>query len=222
MTYNYNEVPEPPRQAFTRVCSKCSAQAMTTEDHCPNCGASYMRQRGFSKRGKIALTASIIAILLIAGLTGLLVKRSSDQHAAKVAAAKSRAAASSSAAVIAKSQAAAAAAAAAAESSSAAAAASAAADTLERDRRKVIVEAMQASITKDARKDVSDGILDGPIKRTECTPVGGGSDDLLQDTTGQFSCIAVNKISSDGTESGYRFTAVVNWSTTEYTWHLGS
>jgi hypothetical protein len=213
---------EPPtsggKQAFTRVCSKCSTQATTTEDHCPNCGASYMRQRGLSKRGKIALAASVIALLIIAGVVALLARHSSDQHAAKVAAAKSRAAASSSAAAVARSEAAAAA----ASSSAEAASESAAADTLERERRKLIVEDMQASMTKDARKDVSDGVLDGPIKKTECTPVGGGSNDLLEDTTGQFSCIAVNKISSDGTESGYQFTAVVNWTTTQYSWHLGN
>ena len=39
--------------------------------------------------------------------------------------------------------------------------------------------------------------------------------------TGTFECIAVNKKNADGSSSGYRFSAAINWGK-DYTWHLGS
>jgi hypothetical protein len=77
-------------------------------------------------------------------------------------------------------------------------------------------------VTKDAKKDVADGVLDGPILRTECTPVGGGNSDPLAAHTGNWSCLAVTKDDlSSGTSEGYAFSATVNYDDGSYTWHLG-
>lgn len=95
-------------------------------------------------------------------------------------------------------------------------------DRAERAVRHELVGEMQASITKDARKDVTNGLLDGPILSTTCNPLGGGSSDDLTALTTTFECIAVTKKNPDGTESGYRFAATANWNDSSYTWRLGS
>jgi 3-oxoacyl-ACP reductase-like protein len=173
------------------------------------------------KRVKVITAASVVALLIVAGLVvGLLAKHSLDQHQAKVAAA-SRSASAAAVAAASRTAAAKASAAAAKASAAAAAAAKSIEQTAERTRRKAIVKSLQADVTKNARKDVADGVLDGPIKYTDCTPLGGGSSDILLDKTGEFSCVAVNKITGT-TESGYQFSAVVNWSAGSYSWHLGS
>ncbi|HWF24168.1 MAG TPA: hypothetical protein VG275_01875 [Solirubrobacteraceae bacterium] len=89
--------------------------------------------------------------------------------------------------------------------------------------RRVLVGSLQASITKDAQKDVDNGILSGPnMLRAVCTPVGGGNiQDTLADHTGDWSCLAVNQDNPDGTSSGYRFSGTINYDTGTYTWHLG-
>ena len=81
---------------------------------------------------------------------------------------------------------------------------------------------LQTSVTKDAKKDVADGVLTGPILRTECTPVGGGNSDPLAAHTGKWDCTAVTKDDLDaGTSEGYSFSATVNYDDASYSWHLG-
>jgi hypothetical protein len=63
--------------------------------------------------------------------------------------------------------------------------------------------------------------LTGPILSVSCTALGGGSSDDLTSLTGTFECIAVNQKNADGSSSGYRFSATINWNK-DYTWHLGS
>lgn len=132
-----------------------------------------------------------------------------DALASQVAASSSAAASSSSAAAAAK-------AAAAAEASAAAAS-----EDTERAVRKVYVGELETSIEKDAKSRVTKGSLTGPIKRVSCTPTGGGSLDDLTSLTTTFECIAVNKTNKDKTESGYIFTATMNWDDASYSWHLG-
>lgn len=81
--------------------------------------------------------------------------------------------------------------------------------------------ALEESVLKDAKSRVGKGVLDGPITRASCTPLGGGSTDDLTAITGTFECIAVNKTEADGSESDYRFSATVNWNEASYSWHLG-
>lgn len=219
----YGGAPEPTAppvlpDALNKVCPKCSVQAQTDGAFCPHCGSPYVGKRGHGPSKW--LIVSIVGVVVLAGLVA---KHSSDQeHARKIAAAKS----SSASVVAARVQAAAsrsaeaAAAASAAEASRSLAAEQSAAERAMRDK---MVKEMERSITKDARKDVAAGILDGPILSTDCTPSNGGStDDLTARTTG-FSCLAVtSKNPSDGTERGYSFTALMDWSAGSYSWHLGS
>jgi mannitol-specific phosphotransferase system IIBC component len=198
----------PPEPLPSRVCPKCSTQSFTSGNFCPHCGASYVKRTGASKRTKLTVLAAVIVVLLAAGaVAGLVLKNSHDKSIAKH---KQQAAASSSAAAASESRAAA---------SSAAADAKRIQDDATRADRKSLVKALEASVTKDAKKDVSDGLLDGPIKHTQCDPANGTSDLLRASNT--FQCTAVTKVSSDGTESGYVFSATVNWSAESYSWHLG-
>jgi hypothetical protein len=184
--------PELPTAAPTRVCRRCSTQSVTAEPICPQCGASYIRQ----SRRPSKLTLSVIgAVVLALALVGaILIKNSRDRHNEAVAAAQSRSAAASSSAAAAASSSAAAAASVAAEAASSSAAAKRRADSVERARRKDLITFLEKTIKKDAAKDVNLGIIDGPIIRVDCTPVGGGSSDDLTSKTGAFSCIAVNTV----------------------------
>lgn len=168
-----------------------------------------------SARTKLAAGATAVGVLIAGAVVAFALNIRANNQEDQRAAAASSSAASSSAAVVA-----------AAEASSAAASSSAAAktaaDELERERRQLIVAELEKSVTKHAKKLVKDDLLDGPIKHLSCTPIGDGSGDLLLDATGQFSCMAVTDVNEDeGTESGYRYSATVNWTAESYTWHLG-
>lgn len=52
-------------------------------------------------------------------------------------------------------------------------------------------------------------------------PVGGGSTDDLTETTTVFECFAANEDNGDGTMSGCKYHATMNWSTSEFTYGLG-
>jgi hypothetical protein len=67
---------------------------------------------------------------------------------------------------------------------------------------------------------VADGLLDGPILSTTCTPTGTSADDLNV-SAATYDCLAVTNNNADGTSSGYTFTANVNFDDESYTWHLG-
>lgn len=96
-----------------------------------------------------------------------------------------------------------------------------AADTEERNYRKSIIRQMQKSITKDAKKDVESGYLEGPIYYTTCDPLGGGSADDLTAITTTFSCMAVNEKLKGDMVRGYSYSATANWDEGSWTWHLG-
>lgn len=91
----------------------------------------------------------------------------------------------------------------------------------ERDERAQLIKQMQKSITKDAREDVSDGVLTGPIFYTSCDPLGGGSIDDLTALTTTFECIAVNEKLDDGGARGYVYSATMNWDEYSWSWRLG-
>lgn len=195
----------------TKICRKCSVQSLTLGGYCPSCGTPYIAQRRFANVNKrIVLIAAAVLIVVIAGI-GITVN---IQHTNQVNA--EQAAAASAAEAENKRQ---------AEATRAAAAATAAkqaADTSKRAQRKVIITALEDSVLKDAESRVTKGVLEGPITRASCTPLGGGSSDDLTAITGTFQCIAVNKTEPDGSSSGYRFSATVNWNDASYSWHLGS
>jgi hypothetical protein len=86
-------------------------------------------------------------------------------------------------------------------------------------QRNSIVSALQGAVKKDALKDVSDGLLNGPILKADCQPAS--ATDQTASTIANYSCLAVSSTAADGTESGYRFTATINIKTGSYTWKLG-
>lgn len=200
-----------PQEPQTKVCRKCSVQNLTLGDYCPNCGVPYIARRRLANvNRRVVLIVTAVLIAVIAGFAIAL----NVQHTNQVQA--EQAAAASAAEVENKRQAEA------TRASEAAAAAKQAADATKRAQRKLIVTSLEDSVKKDAESRVTKGVLEGPITRASCTPLGGGSSDDLTAITGTFQCIAVNKTEADGSSSGYRFSATVNWNDASYSWHLGS
>jgi hypothetical protein len=199
---------EPTGQAPVKVCPNCAVQERTTGEFCPHCGAPYHRKpRGLkrlSKRAKIIVGAVILVLLLAGGATAAVLKVQHDNDAKaeknrEEAAARQRAQQAAQAERERKAD-----------------------EQVQVALRRNIVKELQKAVTKDARGQVNDGLLDGPIKRTSCDPVGGGNVDDLTARTGKFECIAVNKENGDGTAEGYRFSATINYEELSYSWHLGS
>ncbi|MEA2479124.1 MAG: hypothetical protein QOJ07_1046 [Thermoleophilaceae bacterium] len=196
----------------TKVCPKCSTQERTQGKFCPHCGASYEKRPRFSRRKKIGAMV-LVGLLLVAGAgTGVIAKLHHDdvvdkRHRKEAAAKAER-----------RRQ---------AEINRQIAADDAQqkrdAEDLQRTERTHLVSQLEKSITKDARKRVIDssGIIEGPILRTQCEPSAGTDTGDLSVTTGEYRCLAVNKENTDGTASGYRFTANVNFDDFSYTWQLG-
>jgi hypothetical protein len=195
--------PDAPRPMPTRVCPECSAQTQTDGNFCPHCGASYMRRAPrktrLTRRGRIARFVALAIVLAGGATAGLIYKLDHDRkaHAAAVAAQNKR------------------------DEAKRQADASAAEDKLQRDSRAELVKELEKSITKDAQKDVNDGLLTGPVLRTQCDPVAGGNPDDLSVTSVDFSCMAVTSESAGGLAHGYSFSATINYDQSNYTWHLG-
>lgn len=210
-----------PQDPLTKICPKCSVQNKTDGKFCLNCGASYETRRlftKFSKRVRIIIAAALIVMIGGIGISLSIQntnRLNAEQAAATAAAEAEQAAAAAAAEAEAEKKRE-------SEAAARAAAAKKSADDAERTLRKVIVTELEGSVLKDAQERVTRGRLDGPITRASCTPLGGGSSDDLTAITGTFQCIAVNMTNADGSSSGYRFSATVNWNTFSYTWHLGS
>jgi hypothetical protein len=191
--------PHPTEQMPVKVCRRCSIQSETTGNFCPQCAAPYNGPGPRRKISKRIVIGVVTALVLAGSATGLALKVSHDnQVTASAIAAKSSAQAVADAA-----------------------AAQQVSDDKTRTDRQTQVTSLEASILKDAKERVKTQALTGPILRASCTPLGGGSADDLTALTGTFECIAVNKENADGTSSGYRFAATINWNK-DYTWHLGS
>ena len=196
----------------TKVCSNCSVQTRTSGDFCPHCGKSYVAQsRAISKKAIGVLAAIVLALALAGG--GDVMKSRSDEADKREAAAAERAEAAAE-----KKR---------AEEEAADAAAQErrveqAAQRAERAERQTLITQMQASITKDAKKRVADGELDGPIFYTSCDPLGGGSVDDLTALTTTFECLAVNEKLGGGQVRGWVFSSTVNWDEGSWSWRLGS
>lgn len=196
----------------TKVCSHCSVQTRTSGDFCPHCGKSYVaRSRAISKKAIGVFAAVVLLLALVGG--GYALKLRSDEADKRDAAAAERAEAAAE-----KKR---------AEEEAAEAAAQArrvelAAERAERAERQTIITQMQGSITKDAKKRVADGELDGPIFYTSCDPLGGGSVDDLTALTTTFECLAVNEKLGGGQVRGWVFSSTVNWDEGSWSWRLGS
>lgn len=215
------DTPEPDasgtREAPVKVCPKCSVQERTSGLFCPHCGAPYAKkQRLRSKRSKRILAAAV-GLLLVAGLGGGItakvnhdnsVKAEKKRQADKGLAERKRQADEAAAAEKER----------VAKEAATAARKKRAADKKELDKaiRDLVVRDMEKSITKDAKKMVAGGTLDGPILRTSCS----STNPAANKTTAPFSCIAVTE-TNGSTERGYRFSATANLKSGSYRWHLG-
>jgi hypothetical protein len=200
-----------------RVCPSCSAQSTTDGSYCGYCGASFIR-RGprLSRRRKRVILGAVAAIIALGAAAGAAAKVSHDHQLAKqqkatairLAAAKERARQRAEAAAEARRRA------------DEERQRQDAMDAVERGYRKDLEHELRKEITKSARKAVDEGLLDGPILRTSCDPIAGGSDNL-DEPTGRYECLAVNTDNDDGTSEGYRYTGTINYEKGSYTWRLG-
>ncbi|OZC84452.1 hypothetical protein CH304_18645 [Rhodococcus sp. 15-649-1-2] len=95
-------------------------------------------------------------------------------------------------------------------------------DDAERLSRILSVSEIETSVKTMAEGHVEKGIVDGPIIKVKCSPVGGGSTDDLTETTTVFECFAANKDNGDGTMSGYKYNSTMNWSTGSFTYGFGA
>lgn len=192
--------PQPP----TKLCLRCSVQTQTMGDFCPNCGKPYVRRRASAATRRTMI--SLAALLVIAAVAvGATVKVRGDRAAAAETARNERLADAQAARKAERAR---------------KAAAQRAAEEAERRGRRELVREMQASITKDARNDVRDGLLDGPIYYTSCDPLGGGSTDDLTALTTTFECLAVDEKLKGNMVRGYPYSATVNWTKSSWTWQL--
>lgn len=55
------------------------------------------------------------------------------------------------------------------------------------------------------------GLIDGSIISVSCSPVSGGSTDDLTETTTVFECFVATNDNGDGTMSGFKYHATMNW-----------
>lgn len=204
-------VDDPP---LNRICRHCSVQDNSSGKFCPNCGKPFEKAKPAVQNllwiGLAVVVLAALAIGVVFVFQQSAAKQLAEDTLASQNAAAASAAASSSAAASAVQV----------EAAAAASAAAASEDT-ERALRKLYVLELESSIEKDAKARVKKDTLTGPIKRVSCTPTGGGSLDDLTSLTTTFECIAVNKKNKDKTESGYVFTATMDWDDTSYSWRLG-
>jgi hypothetical protein len=203
--------PEPAAPAPTRLCPHCSTQSQTAGDFCPHCGKSLIRRRrALGKRGKI-LVAAVMLVLLGAGAsTAVAVKvqhdnqiRAEQQRQERVAQQmrEERERQERQRREEERRQ--------------------AALDQIERDSRRELEKGLRKAITKHAREFVAKGVLDGPILRSVCDPVGGGRDDL-EAQTGKYECMAVTSENSDGTMRGYTYDGTINYDEFTDSWKLAN
>jgi uncharacterized protein HemX len=183
----------------SRVCPHCATLSTSSGEFCPQCGRPFVKRRRLSRRGGI-YTAIVVLVLAGAG-AGIVLKLNHDQQVEKQ---RKEAAAAQHASQVAAERAT-------AETK----------EQAERSTRKLLEAELEKEVAQDAKKRVAEGTLEGPILGSSCTPVSGGSSEDLSSTAGTYSCMAITKREADGTASGYRFSANIDFSTGRYSWHLG-
>jgi len=195
------EVELPDEAPPVKVCPNCSVQEHTTGMFCPHCGASYTRR----KRRRPSRRVKYVLVLLAAALVGgaaiaVIAKRNHDRDVNARAATRQRLAAE-----------------AAADTRASQRKEAAAKRALDRGVAAILVHEMEKSISKDARRMVAAGALDGPILHTECSTTDPSANRVAK----PYSCLAVTDKNGDGSQSGYRFSATANLKAGSYRWQLG-
>lgn len=203
---------EPPM----RVCPVCSAQMQTSSDTCPHCGASYIRSRSMRARRRVgawskrrkAITLGVIAAL-VGGLVGagVIVKvnhdnqvarehREQQEHREQIAQANKE-----ERELLAEEK----------EEQEVE-------ESLELVELEFEQEELEKAITKDATEKTEEGLLEGPILKTECEPEGGELDPHA--AAQHFDCLAVDTVEG-GYSEGYRYEGTYNYAKGVYSWRLG-
>jgi type II secretory pathway pseudopilin PulG len=95
-------------------------------------------------------------------------------------------------------------------------------DTAERALRATTVTEIEDSVKQMAQTHADDGVIDGPILDSTCSPVSGGSTDDLTETTTVFECFVGTEDIGNGQMRGYTYNATMNWTSGQYTYALGS
>jgi hypothetical protein len=204
--------------AHQKICRRCSTITETDGELCPQCGARYDGRR-FSRRTRRAALVSLLVVLLGAGgaTAALVVHHDHVEVARKRALAAHRAAfARHEREVQEEAQ----------RITEREAKAAEQAKHEEIAQRATLEHELEQAITKEARARVGDvpgGIPEATIFKTECLNTSGASShELSGSTTGQFECIAVsNEPPPGGHETGYRYTATIEFASGRYTWHEG-
>ena len=83
------------------------------------------------------------------------------------------------------------------------------------------IKEMEDTIKDFAEKQGREGLFDGPVLSVSCDPVGGGKTDDLTAQATIFECFAAVTDNGDGTLSGKKYHATMNWDTGNYTYGLG-
>jgi hypothetical protein len=169
--------------------------------------ATGSAEKPVANRKKIVIACVAALFLVAAGIGALIWKNSQDTQMRNAAIA-----ASSSKAAVDK---------AAADAAEAADQVRRATDA-KRAERAAAAKDLEASITTMAQKHIDEGLFDGPVLSVSCDPVGGGSTDDLTAKTTVFECFAATKDNGDGTLSGHKYHATMNWDTGQYTYGLGA
>lgn len=202
-----------------RLCRRCSTVTASTGEFCPHCGASYVRRRRLPRlpamRGRTRrLVLALVVLILVGGAgMGVVLKTQADQRAED----RDRAAQRERAAERRERERRADAEATAAQEAEDAAAEE---ERLERRLRTVSVRELRKAVTKDARSRHAEGVLEDRASSTDCENTDGNEDDL-DETTAEYSCIAITDTTPAGQSSGYRFTARMDFEDGSFTWHLG-
>lgn len=171
----------------------------------PHCGQLFAQRSARQVSGTVKVAVAALLALLLLGGAGAAVAihlhnedvRSARSRREAVAAAHER------------------------EALSQAASAKLAAEQSKISERQQLESALESAISKDAKEQVGKELLTGPILSTTCTPINGGSSQDLAQTTGTYTCLAVNEKKSGGAEAGYTYTGTINFVTGNYTWKLG-
>lgn len=95
-------------------------------------------------------------------------------------------------------------------------------DNAERASREAAVAEIETSVKTMAEGHVAKGLIDGSIISVSCSPVSGGSTDDLTETTTVFECFVATNDNGDGTMSGFKYHATMNWTSGEFTYGMGA
>ncbi len=95
-------------------------------------------------------------------------------------------------------------------------------DREERNSRRETVTEIEESISEMAEGHIAQGILDGQVISTSCSPVAGGSLEDLTEQTTVFDCFVATEDNGDGTMYGYHYHSTMNWNSGDYTYGFGA